>query len=79
MKTHTYTVTKYDADDCAALDNMDKATVAALLRNLEGGYMPRRPDGYYSGKDLDEDEFFILRYCKALELAAKWLTEGEKA
>lgn len=69
----TYTVTKYGPDDYAALDNMSKVEVAELLENLEGSWMPGRPPGYYSGAELDEHEYFLLKYCKALELAAKWL------
>ena len=71
----TYTVTKYGPDDYAALDNMSKAEVAELLENLEGSWMPGRLSGYYSGKELDESEYFLLKYCKALDLAAKWLKE----
>ena len=75
----TYTVTKYDSDDYAALDNMSKAEVAKLLENLEGGWMPRRPDAYYSGEEMDEGDFYLLKYCKALDLAAKWLKEDGTA
>ena len=71
----TYTVTKYGPDDYAVLDNMSKAEVAELLENLEGSWMPGRPSGYYSGQELDESEYFLLKYCKALDLAAKWLKE----
>ncbi len=71
----TYTVTKYGPDDYAALDNMSKAEVAELLENLEGSWMSGKPSGYYSGKELDESEYFLLKYCKALDLAAKWLKE----
>ena len=71
----TYTVTKYGPDDYAALDNMSRAEVAELLENLEGSWMPGKPSGYYSGKELDESEYFLLKYCKALYLAAKWLKE----
>ncbi len=34
----TYTVTKYDPEDYAALDNMSKAEVIELLENLEGSW-----------------------------------------
>lgn len=71
----TYTVTRYGPDDYAALDNMSKAEVAELLENLEGNWMPGKPSGYYSGEELDESEYFLLKYCKALDLAAKWLKE----
>lgn len=74
----TYTVTKYGLDDYAALDNMSKTEVAELLENLEGSWMPGRPSGYYSGEELDESEYFLLKYCKALDLAAKWLKEETK-
>lgn len=46
-----------------------------MLEDLEGSWMPSRPSGYYSGEELDEGDFFLLKYCKALELAAKWLKE----
>ena len=71
----SYTITKYGPDDYAALDNMSKAEVAELLDAIEGSWMPGKPSGYYSGEELDEDEFFLLKYCKALDLAAKWLKE----
>lgn len=71
----TYTVTKYDPEDYAALDHMDKAEVAELLENLEGSWMPGRPASYYSGVEMDERDYDLLKYCKALCLAAKWLKE----
>lgn len=71
----TYTTTKYSSDDCDALDNMSKAEVVALLEDLEGSWMPSRPSGYYSGEELDERDFSLLKYCKALDLATKWLKE----
>lgn len=71
----SYTITKYGPDDYAALDNMSKAEVAELLDAIEGSWMPGKPSGHYSGEELDEDEFFLLKYCKALDLAAKWLKE----
>lgn len=71
----TYTVTKYGPDDYAALDHMSKAEVAGLLKNLEGSWMPGRPSGYYSGEELEEGDYSLLKYCKALDLAVKWLNE----
>jgi len=71
----TYTVTKYGPEDYAALDNMGKAEVAELLENLEGSWMPGRPASYYSGGEMDESDYNLLKYCKALCLAAKWLKE----
>lgn len=71
----TYTITKYGPDDYAALDNMSKAEVADLLDNLEGRWMPGKPSGYYSGKELDEADYLLLKYCKALDLAVRWLRE----
>ena len=46
-----------------------------MLDAIEGSWMPGKPSGHYSGEELDEDEFFLLKYCKALDLAAKWLKE----
>ena len=74
----TCTVTKYGPEDYAAFDNMSKAEVADLLENLEGNWMPGRPSGYYSGEELDEADYRLLKYCKALDLAAKWLKENDK-
>ena len=71
----TYTTTLYGPDDYANLDNMSKAEVAELLENLEGGWLPHRPSSYYSGAEMDESQFYLLKYCKALDLAAKWLRE----
>lgn len=71
----TYTVTKYGPDDYAALDCMGKAEVAELLNGLEGRWVPSRPSAYYSGEEMDEWDFYLLKCCKALELAAKWLKE----
>ncbi len=71
----TYTVTKYGPEDYDALDNMSKAEVVELLENLEGSWMPNRPSSYYSGEEMDEGDYFILKCCKALDLAAKWLKE----
>lgn len=72
----TYTVTKYGPEDYAALDNMSKAEVVELLENLEGSWLPGRPGAYYSGDEMDEDDFYHLKYCKALDLAARWLKES---
>jgi len=71
----TYTVTKYEPVDDAALDFMSKAEVIELLESLEGGWLPSKPSGYYSGEDLDEGEYDDLKYCKAIDLAIKWLKE----
>lgn len=71
----TYTVTKYGPEDYVALDNMSKAEVAELLENLEGSWLPGRPASYYSGGEMDESDYNLLKYCKALYLAAKWLKE----
>lgn len=73
-----YTVTKYTHDDYASFDSMSKAEVAELLDNLQGSWMPGKPSGYYSGEELDESEYFLLKYCKALDLAAKWLREEQR-
>ncbi len=73
----TYTVTKYGPEDYAALDNMSKAEVIELLENLEGRWLPGKPSGYYSGDELDEMDYSLLKYCKALDLAVKWLKEAE--
>lgn len=74
----TYTVTKYGPEDYAALDNMSYAEVVELLEGLEGAWMPGKPAAYYSGEEMDEHDYLLLKYCKALDLAAKWLRENKK-
>ena len=73
----TYTVTMYGPDDYAALDDMGVNEVVELLDNLEGSWMPKRPLEYYSGEEMDDDNFWLLKCCKALDLAVKWLQESE--
>lgn len=71
----TETKTWYGPDDYASLDNMSKAEVVELLENLEGSWVPGRPSAYYSGEEMEEWDYMLLKYCKALDLAAKWLKE----
>lgn len=71
----TYEVTVYDAEDCQALDMMSKKEVAEVLDNIEGSWMPGRPNEYYSGEGMNEHDFSLLKVCKAIDLAAKWLKE----
>ncbi len=71
----TYTVTKYGREDYEDFDNMSRAEVIELLENLEGSWVPKKPKAYYSGGELDELDYYLVKCCKALELAVKWLKE----
>lgn len=73
----SYTVTMYGPEDYEALDGMSKKEVAELLDRLEGCWMPHRPSAYCSGAEMDESDYMLLKYCKALDLAVKWLQESE--
>lgn len=83
MRTVTQTKTYYDKADCEALDNMSIKQVVDILQNLEGGWLPGRPSAYYSliGGSMEEAEldFGLLEANKAIDLAAKWLKELDKA
>jgi len=73
-----YTVTKYEPKDYESLDHMSKEEVINLLEALEGNWLPRRPSVYAKHKELDELEYSLLKYCKAVELACKWLRNEER-
>lgn len=65
----------YEAADYEELKNMSKAEVAEILNGLEDSWIPRRPGAYYSGDDMDESDFWLLKCVMATKLAAKWLKE----
>lgn len=73
----TYTVTKYGQEDYEKLDNMSIAEVIEILEDAEGRWMPGKPSGYYSGDEIDEHDYSLLKCCKAIDLAVKWLKEME--
>lgn len=77
MRTVTETRTFYNKIDCDALDHMTTKDVAAILRGIEGSYLPGRPTEYYKlcagNAEEVEMDFDLLKICKAIDLAAAWL------
>jgi len=55
-----YTVREFGPDDYAALDYMSKEEVINSLENLEGSWMPGKPNAYYSKNELAVLDTFKL-------------------
>lgn len=82
MREYVETKTYYTKEDCDALDSMPVSEVIEILSNLEGTWMPGRPNAYYelsSGrKEEAEMDFYLLRACKAVDRAVRLLAAMPK-